>query len=521
MINCPYCGKLTDPKLAACPHCGGPMQPKAPPPPPRSEHRCPTCSAPIQDGDIICVRCGTNLLTGQKITEERKEEAAASARNLRPALLIAGGVLLAICIGLALYLLLQPNAVKRAQDLYREGRGLEAIHLLEEHVEAAPADVEAHRLLAEVRLANGQFLPAADSYETVRRLDPGDLAAGFRAVAALERAPGQAPLNRQATLLRTMTQDHPASERAWFLLALALARSGDSAAAIDAARRAAEIAGPTESAHKTQALAHAMEGDIEAARQHLNRIRDAASADGDIAAAIGAVANLAGDTAESRAYLQQALEQGASVANIARARLGLLLLMEGNPQAAHPLLEQAARGAAPVPEAAFLDSLARYAMGQRAVAMTGLEAVVEQGGTLAAEASALLAALYLDAGNASRARDSLAYARQNNAPRALVETLEGRLQLAEGDESGAQAAFRRAVEADPAYGGARLEMGLLYIRRGAINEGVRELERYLELVQDDPAAVRANEIRVLVQQLRQTTNPGAQAAEQPARAVRR
>ncbi|HPO17047.1 MAG TPA: zinc ribbon domain-containing protein, partial [Candidatus Hydrogenedentes bacterium] len=86
MTNCPFCGKLTDPKLAACPHCGGPLRSKssrlggasgrsAP------AHQCPNCKSPVQEGDIICVRCGTNLLTGQKVAEEQRQDMPRESRR--------------------------------------------------------------------------------------------------------------------------------------------------------------------------------------------------------------------------------------------------------------------------------------------------------------------------------------------------------------------------------------------------------------------------------------------------------
>ncbi|MFO7975415.1 MAG: zinc ribbon domain-containing protein [Candidatus Hydrogenedentota bacterium] len=86
MINCPYCGKLTDPRLDNCVHCGGFLRKKAAPGQQRSageKETCPNCGALVQPGDIICVACGTNLLTGQRITEEQPAPAEAKKRAFR------------------------------------------------------------------------------------------------------------------------------------------------------------------------------------------------------------------------------------------------------------------------------------------------------------------------------------------------------------------------------------------------------------------------------------------------------
>ncbi|HNT86683.1 MAG TPA: zinc ribbon domain-containing protein, partial [Candidatus Hydrogenedentes bacterium] len=100
MINCPYCGKLTDPKLANCPHCGGPMHAKAPSAPrgagAKPQQHCPSCGAAVHDGMIICVQCGTNLLTGHKIAEERK---APPVRERRRWPLFVGFAVVVVALG--------------------------------------------------------------------------------------------------------------------------------------------------------------------------------------------------------------------------------------------------------------------------------------------------------------------------------------------------------------------------------------------------------------------------------------
>ena len=72
------------------------------------------------------------------------------------------------------------------------------------------------------------------------------------------------------------------------------------------------------------------------------------------------------------------------------------------------------------------------------------------------------------------------------------------------DMTGAREAFRRAIQVDSGYAPAHLENGLLYIKRAQYVDGIRALESYLKLV--DPALpdARTNEIRNLIQQIRQT-----------------
>ncbi len=45
-----------------------PLKPPEPPKPPASEEKsCPGCGKPIADGAVICINCGLNLKTGQKL----------------------------------------------------------------------------------------------------------------------------------------------------------------------------------------------------------------------------------------------------------------------------------------------------------------------------------------------------------------------------------------------------------------------------------------------------------------------
>lgn len=101
MITCPTCGKLTDPRLDSCPHCGIRVQVNAAGTPTRAaaaqKETCPNCSALVQDGDIICVACGTNLLTGQKIVHEKKA-AAPVAPKITPQILLVGLIVLLVIV---------------------------------------------------------------------------------------------------------------------------------------------------------------------------------------------------------------------------------------------------------------------------------------------------------------------------------------------------------------------------------------------------------------------------------------
>jgi tetratricopeptide (TPR) repeat protein len=464
--------------------------------------RCPNCNAPIQEGDIICLRCGTNLLTGHKIAEEQKLAVAEERRSMTPLLVALVLLAVAVVVGILLYFLLRPSAVAEGRELLQQERYLEAIDLLAAHVEEAPTDAEAQLLLGRARLAANQHVAAADAFEAAFRQPASDVDTGLLAVAALSKSPGK-PVGRQIALLREITQKAPGNGRAWYLLGLAQQVSGDTAGAIESFRRASEL-GEGAAATGTQlGIAYALQDDYAQAEAELTQAQNAEPASGDIQAALGALRDIQGDMPAAQVHWDAALQNGTSIPQLAQARLALIYLEQGNIGAATPLLQQAREGTNAVPAADFFEALGMQLDGRQAEAIIALEQVASGSGAMKDEASAMLAALYLDTGDLPRARDALGKAA--GAPQAMVRTIEGRIALAEGDEAGAQSAFQAAVAADSSYASGHLELGLLYIRRGALTEGLRELERYLDLARVAGESSNLNQIEVLVEQLRQTS----------------
>lgn len=244
MINCPYCGKLTDPKLANCPHCGGPMQPRAGTPPRRAgkrpEQQCPSCGTTVHDGEIICVRCGTNLLTGHKIAEEHRVSPIPERR--RWPLYVALAVVI-IVVGLVAWQLpeLLKGPVAKARELAAAGRNLEATNVLRQHLSSHPEDAAGQFLFGQLRWEQSDYAEAALAFEEAFRQDTSNVNAAWAAVVALRKQPGQATAQRQVELLRGLTDAAPDNPRAWRLLAAALAESGDIEGQVIALERAVAL----------------------------------------------------------------------------------------------------------------------------------------------------------------------------------------------------------------------------------------------------------------------------------------
>lgn len=179
MINCPYCGKLTDPKLDNCPHCGGYMRRSAGAPAPGAGQRqtCPNCHALVQDGDILCVNCGTNLLTGQKITEEKRVVARQRQSRRWLMTVIAVVAVLAAILLVVWLMVVGRDPVARAEELINKDRKLEAAEVLTKYVETNPSNAAAQFQLGKLNWINKDFRGAASAFEAAATLDYSDTVA--------------------------------------------------------------------------------------------------------------------------------------------------------------------------------------------------------------------------------------------------------------------------------------------------------------------------------------------------------
>lgn len=499
------------------------MQPRGGPPQQRSgpkpEQHCPSCGTAVQDGEIICVRCGTNLLTGHKIAEEQKVSPIRERRHWP--LYLALGVV-AIVLALAAWQLpeLLKGPVTKARELATAGRDLEATNVLRQYLSSHSEDPAGQFLFGQLRWAQSDYAEAAQAFEEAFRQDKTNLDAAWAAVIALRRQPGQATLQRQIELLRRVTDAAPDDPRAWRLLASAYAETGDLDGQAGALERAAALS-PTDSATKLQqGIVLARRGNYALAQELLQAAIDMGVKDGTTAKAI--LAGMAGESDAVVALLESALAHGAAD-DATRTRLALSYMARGEFQKADELLrelpQEVRRDTA---DAAFAHALCLHSLNQPAQATEKYTRIIDLNGSHAQAAALLMAEILLNQKNFDRARQMLSTA-QNLAQvadsptgdvdrgrlNAMMDTVEGRLLVNEGQTGKAMELFARAAQADPAYPGAALESGLNSIQSGDMSRGISELERYLKITGSD-AAGGDEEIELLVRQLRETAAKGAE-----------
>jgi len=522
MTSCPYCGKLTDPKLAACPHCGGPLHTRPPQAGGASgrsapRHQCPACKSPVQEGDIICVRCGTNLLTGQKVAEEQPPETIRPPRRWLP--LLGAGVLVFLVIagvgGLLYYLLQDPIAQAKKMAA---SNPLGAIASLQKYAERHPENVEAFLTLGKLQWQNQQFDNAAVSFENASKQDPKNEEAAWFAVLAAGKNEKEQGHNALIAALRRLVENHAENHRAWYMLALALGTINDLTGQTEALQKAVALDPRHAPTHRMLGVSLALQGNYPGAIEALERAAQLMPDNGDTAAALGMTLSLGGTIEEAVAALATALKQKTSLSTAAQMRLALLQMAGGNMEEALSLFRNIKSAKDASPDAQFFYALCLDANNLDTEAMAEFDRIANGSGPYAGEAAVQLALIYLQQENTQRAAEYIQRANTLGLSSARLLTLQGRLALLTNDSIAALQAFRNAVQKEPGYPAAHLELGLLSVNRGGMAEGLTELKRYLELLGPNKENTRAEEVQLLVNQIQQTVAPKEEGAKASAAA---
>ncbi len=522
-INCPVCGKLTDARLDSCPHCGTILrrrQPQGAPKAAQAQKTCPYCKSPIGDDDFICMKCNTNLLTGQKVAEE---VAASRRKRMSTGWMVFGGFAAVVLIGVGLFglYLASSDPVSKALKLIEEREYTEAQTILAAYVERAPDNARAFYELGRLQWRVSQYANAAKSFTQAVDIEPDNVDAAMWGVVALSRAGVADAQTRQIDFLESVVNHREAAPDPWLLYVLAITRgvAGDVPGQIEALEEVVRMRPTDDSARWGMGLGHALRGDFEEARGQLMLVGEGPRF-ADVLATQGFVANLEGKPAVAAQRLEQALNtDGVTVASQAMTELGKLRMKEGRFRDAETHFDSALALRQNDPYIRYLRALCLQARARGQDALSEFESIVRNRGALAMAAAVQVAQIYLSMDMPDRARQAVEQAGRLGGNGAAYFTVQGRMLGLDGDGMGALNAFRRAIDSDPAYAGAYLERGLLYVKNEDLGSGLRDLERYLQLVGSDVQGTRAADIRALTEQLRQATQSGG--ARRTARTVTR
>ena len=510
---CVFCGGMVAADADICPHCGGPVKqavgkvkaPAAKQAAPTGS-QCPACGARVGSGDIVCTQCGTNLLTGKKAVVDSGAAKGASS-NAALVLKISGLVVVGILVVAALvvgviYLLRDP--VGDARRLARAGNLAQASETLQLHLERAPHDLEAQFLLGQIYWHGQQYARAAETFESVaRQAGPRDRESALLAVLATERVSETGDRQRLAALLDSLTrQRYPNDSDLLKVLALLRGLSGEYRGQREAIEEAALLDNTTSPV--LPGLARALDNDLEGAESSLRRALEQHPDDAAVPVALGFVRMLRDQPESAIEALEIAAAADTIATSLVKMQLGLLHMRQGSTGKALPLLTAAKNERPNDDRAVFLHALCLQENKLLDEALVAFEQLSGGAGSYAGMASLQMAVLYLEQGTLDRAAAMARRAGEAGLNTARQATIQGRIFALQGEMSQAEQAYRRAISMTSDYPAARLELGLLLINRAALDAGLEELEQYLALAQRDPARYRANEIEVLVTQIKQT-----------------
>jgi tetratricopeptide (TPR) repeat protein len=509
MTNCPYCGKLTDPKLDGCPHCGGYLKKKvaaAKTVAPKKNQYCPSCRNIVQQGDIICVVCGTNLLTGQKVADAPDPESTSTGI---PVAGIVVGIVTTISIvlgGIGVYMS-NSDPLERARALIDDFNYPEARTLLQDYIKKDPDNEEAMFELAKLQWRAKEFGEAAVAFENVIEINPANVDAGLLAVLCLQLTGNTQTTTHEIPILEKISKNAERDARVWLILGMAKGARGegeDYAEQIIALERVLELSPDLKTAHLDLGIAQALLGNYQRAKSELNQITSS-EARGTALAFLGYVSALEQNPERAIGYFEDALKtEGLNIRWQAQTELAKLRIQSGQYLEAEKGLSSALQENPQNDTGRYLRGIALHSMSRANEALNEYETIVRGRGELVGAASVQAASIQLLLGNISGAERSM-----NNARKAGVEspsyyTVQGRLYVSLNLVRDAMESFDTAIRMEPAYAPTYLERGLLFVRQDKIEQGVRDLNNYLSLLGRTTRGTKANEIRLLTNQLQRT-----------------
>jgi serine/threonine protein kinase len=99
-LRCPACGRRALPRQKTCHYCYTPMI-RGKTVPVGNEVSCPSCKAAMKSGSVVCIECGYNTRTGQKVATNtgKKRQSAAPTQFSVPTLIKVYGYLFMMLFG--------------------------------------------------------------------------------------------------------------------------------------------------------------------------------------------------------------------------------------------------------------------------------------------------------------------------------------------------------------------------------------------------------------------------------------
>jgi tetratricopeptide (TPR) repeat protein len=506
--QCPTCGANLSANADKCPKCRAPIRSSSAPPPGMRRApqvtKCPRCGAGVQRGDVICVACGTNLLTGKRVTVSSASSELPTGMTLedaKPWIWVGSVALVLVAAFVCVFFFFLRDYTTLGKRLLSEGNYDEAADHFRTAIERNRPTYDAHFYLGVTQSLRANYDEAAYAFAKAAELKPSSVDAhlllglthGIRGrireeIAALERVIDAQPENVDALLL----------------LALAYGLEGDTSSELARIQDALELKPIDATAHYFYGLALSRQERYDDA---ISEYRKAISLGFDSAAdahlALGMTYQAGGAVENALVSLRNALQQQTEFPYDCHYHLGLALAAKGMWQEARGELSQAVQARPSNAAAGYFLGAVELTLGNHAAASSEFTRIVELGDAeYAPQAHIQLALIKLKQGESGLAEDEL-----QQAIAAQPDNVTARVQLGmllkkqPGRESDAIRAFRSAIDLAPANPAPHLAFAIFYVERKNNNGAISEFKRYLSLASSGD---EADAVRRIVEQLEES-----------------
>lgn len=497
MAHCPFCEKPINENATQCPHCGAPIKATTILGEKKVETKssgiCPNCKSPVNKTDIICIYCGTNLLTGTKILAETPKEKKKVLPSLNKKYFLYGFlvVLLLIIVGAGIvYLTYDP--ISSAISLSRTNL-LGAIDILQKYIAKNPQNTRAHLILGKLYLKNNQLDEALSEFDKVINANDKNNDVLWLALYASAQKNDK---NLQLKYIKQLGQKYPEQNNLKLLSILGEGSIPD----IRDSEQLFLWANNSEMGKNSIIAILLSQGNYNEALNLLNKTDISPKT----ALLFLLLAENMKDQQNKQKYLSIVEDNLESFSDAEKALVACQILKSGDTNKTSQLLQSLKLKEKTPVVLNYLYALTLLNAGLTTEAIIELDKIKNSEGNYSIDATLDLALIYFQQDNITKATELIQSVKNKGQQTPRSYLIEGRIALANNDMTFAQQCFSSAIQKDPNYAPAYLENGLLYIQKGVLSEGLKNLKTYIQIVKNTIPSYSTAEIEVLIEQIEQT-----------------
>jgi tetratricopeptide (TPR) repeat protein len=466
--------------------------------------KCPRCGAKAEQGDVICVACGTNLLTGKRVTvstasSEIRTGAGLTWSDAKP-WIVAGSVVVAAAAALILVLVfVLRDYTARGKTLLSEGLYEDATIPLRTAIERDESDFEAHFYMGVAQSFLGNHSEAAYAFERATELNAQSLESHL----LLGLTYGvQRNYERELDELEFVLGLNPNHADARFMAGLAYGLSGDREREASYLIQAAQLRPNDASIPYHLGVAYSRQEQYDDAIRAFQNALVIKPNSADTLLALGISYDAGGAVLSALTALQDALSKRTQFAYNAHFHLGLALSATNQWAEARDQFSRAVELRGNGAAARYFQGVAELTLGNLDAASTSFNYVIQLSNPkYSPQARMQLGLLNLRQGDTATAENELRAAAGAQPTTVAANIQLGKVLKQEGRHAAAIRAFRSAIDAAPNNPIPHLALAVFYVEQKNTDYAVREFQKYLELA---PSGAESESVRRIVVQLQES-----------------